>query len=649
MYIVRLESETYFTVYQRYPRVLFLFLFIGACSLVNSQSLDSIVRVIEQEESLADRLPSYKSLTQEYKNTNPELTIELANHALQKYQDMSSEPEYCEILYNLATAYYNQLELDSLLNTSNQVKECAERIENSKLMAAAYNLIGLAHKARANYSAALEAFISSTRVAQESEDQSAEGVALINMAQIYNVMGDTTGTVRSYKEAISIFSTLQDSFNMAISYQNLGIYSSNIDTAIFYQEQALKIFRGLDHQIGMGYSLNGIGSRLFLKGAYAKGLRYLRECQEIWEKAEFEEALPAVYLNLGTLYFRQGIYSRAEPYWDKAVDLALKNEDYAFLSEIYETKTSEYKSIGSFESALSNYENYNEIQDSIDQMNRMEELDEIRARYEDEKKETEIALLNKDIEIRDLSLRRTRSIIIILGIGMALLLGLSAITYRYYQKAKKAQEESDKLLLNILPSEIAAELKAKGQTTAHAYSSIAVLFTDFQGFSTTAAHQDASSLVDLIGLYFKRFDEIIDQYSIEKIKTIGDSYLAVSGLDKSESYLQDLVEAALDMQDFVIELRDRGQIDHAFSMRVGLHIGPVVAGVVGIKKFQYDIWGNTVNIASRMESTGEIDRVAVSAAVYDELSTDPRYAFEERGEIDVKNIGLMSCYFVSRR
>ena len=237
--------------------------------------------------------------------------------------------------------------------------------------------------------------------------------------------------------------------------------------------------------------------------------------------------------------------------------------------------------------------------------------------------------------------------IILAAFGMSMKFG-SCTLAQMYRKVNSARKRSDELLLNILPAETAEELKEKGFTSAKSHDDVAIMFTDFEGFSKGAQNLNPHDLVRSIDCYFKKFDEISAEFKLEKIKTIGDSYLAASGLIEREDAAIQIVEAAIRMQDFVSDMlaNPSEEITQPFPMRIGIHVGPVVAGVVGVKKFQYDIWGNTVNIASRIESSGQSGKVAISEVLYQKIKTAPGYTFEKREQIDVKNIGLIQTYFV---
>jgi class 3 adenylate cyclase len=218
-------------------------------------------------------------------------------------------------------------------------------------------------------------------------------------------------------------------------------------------------------------------------------------------------------------------------------------------------------------------------------------------------------------------------------------------------EVSKEKDRSDNLLLNILPEEIAQELKIYGKAEARDFDLASILFTDFKNFTQASAKMSAGDLVSEINFYFKAFDGIMGKHGIEKIKTIGDSYMAAGGLPvPSDVSTKNTVLAALEMQSFIslCKAKKDAKGEHAFEMRVGIHTGPVVAGIVGVKKFQYDIWGDTVNTASRMESAGEVGKVNVSQATYELLKDDSDFTFESRGKIEAKGKGKIEMWFVSK-
>ncbi len=212
---------------------------------------------------------------------------------------------------------------------------------------------------------------------------------------------------------------------------------------------------------------------------------------------------------------------------------------------------------------------------------------------------------------------------------------------------EEEKEKSDKLLLNILPSVVANELKLNGTAKARKYQTATVLFSDFVNFSSISKSLTPEQLVSLLDFYFKLFDDVIEKHGLEKIKTIGDAYMCVGGLpEKTNSHAQDVISAALEIQTIL----DQQKLEHEkkgqpyFEARIGIHTGPLVAGVVGSKKFAFDIWGDTVNIASRLESGGEPGKVNISGVTHELIQN--QFSCTSRGKIPIKNRGEIEMFFV---
>jgi adenylate cyclase len=204
---------------------------------------------------------------------------------------------------------------------------------------------------------------------------------------------------------------------------------------------------------------------------------------------------------------------------------------------------------------------------------------------------------------------------------------------------------SDKMLENILPKAAIEELKRTGKTTAQQLDNITVLLADIKGFTNISEKLTPQELISKIDFYFRSFDEIMMKYGLEKIKTIGDAYMAAGGLDgNKETAAVNMIAAALDMQQCMRESNNDIADAEKLEMRIGIHTGTVIAGVVGTQKFQYDMWGDTVNIAARMEQQSEPGRINVSIETC-QLAKE-KVAFTYRGKIAAKNKGPMDMYFV---
>ena len=301
-----------------------------------------------------------------------------------------------------------------------------------------------------------------------------------------------------------------------------------------------------------------------------------------------------------------------------------------------------------------------------------------RSELEQVRQAQEIQVLTQEKQISELNLKRVRArtqflaVIVLLALVSLFIIirswrftrktnRLLAHQHQKIQQQKEAlesqyeiikveREKSENLLLNILPEETAAELKEKGYAQPRHYEKVTVLFTDFVGFTQVSEKMTAEEIIRELDYCFMEFDKIIDRHNLEKIKTIGDSYMCAGGIPvANDTNPFDVVYAALEIRNFMDKTRKAREAEGEayWQLRIGVNTGPVVAGVVGKNKFAYDIWGDTVNTASRMESSGEAGRVNISGATY-EIVKD-KFDCIHRGKVKAKNKGEIDMYFVEGR
>ncbi len=262
-------------------------------------------------------------------------------------------------------------------------------------------------------------------------------------------------------------------------------------------------------------------------------------------------------------------------------------------------------------------------------------------------------LAQTTVQLQKSELKAKRNQSFYLSVGIAALLAVSFFITRNYLNQRKSnkiisveKKRSDDLLLNILPADVAEELKEKGTADARLFDHVTVLFTDFVNFTTISEMLTPQQLVNELHFCFKTFDEIISRYNIEKIKTIGDAYLAVAGLPNADpNHAINTVKAAVEISEFIYN-RNASIGNKSFNIRIGIHSGSVVAGIVGVKKFAYDIWGDTVNTAARMEQHSLPGKINMSETTYELVKNE--FAFAYRGEIEAKNKGALKMYFVEK-
>jgi class 3 adenylate cyclase len=426
------------------------------------------------------------------------------------------------------------------------------------------------------------------------------------------------------------------------------------------------------------YELKGNLSKDFkqMMGYYQLGFKIAKETKNL----KMQEKL---LINMGASYAIEGKNTEADTYLRQALTLALQRQSFRELTTVYNNLAGiaeDNKTIASYLDSAIYYANLSKdlesmqtakqnralfyyingdyknsydalwesklLGDSLYNYNKIHAFADMEQKYEAEKKNSKIKLLEREKDIA--TLQASRSLAIDIAMGTALI-GILLLAITFYSQRRKEQklngllsnekQKSDDLLLNILPSEIAEELKQKGASEAKFYNHVTVLFTDFVDFTGISQKLTPIELVSEINNNFTKFDAIIEQNGLEKIKTIGDAYMAVCGLPKEcDDHAQKAVKAALQIQEVI----NTGQ--GIFKVRIGIHSGSVVAGIVGVKKYAYDVWGDTVNTASRMESYSEPGKINISATTFELVKND--FKFNYRGKFEIKGKGEMDLYFV---
>lgn len=586
---------------------------------------------------------------------------------------------------------------DSAIYFAQLLYDFAEERKSSVFMADALNLQGLAKEVLGDLSGALEYFERCKHIYAQAGEKNGTAAVLVNIGSIYESQADYPRALKSYMKSLRLYEELDNKKGVANSYNNIGVLyqgqkeyemalenfekslrlfetlgnkrgianaSQNIGIihfdkkeytkAIEFYDKSLVLYNELDDKWGAAAALNNKGSVYEAQNAYNKALSSFQESMGLYQTLSDKSGVSRALQNIGDIHYRKGEFNEAIALCKQALDLAEEVGSVREQKDACNCLYSAYKSIGENKSALEFHEKLMFFQDSLEEVEAFKALRqmEFRNKLITDSLKREEETLRLRLEHDEIVHRKeiTKNISIVVG-AMLLLLAFGLFFYSRSISKAKDQIESEKnrsedLLLNILPAEIAKELKEKGSADARSFENVTILFTDFKEFTQASEQLSARELVDEINTCFEAFDRIVDKYGIEKIKTIGDSYMAAGGIPVPTALsVQNTVKAGLEMQAFIIkrkaELEAKGL--PAFSMRVGIHTGPVVAGIVGVKKFQYDIWGDTVNTASRMESAGEVGKVNVSQATY-EIVND-RFEFISRGEIQVKGNSEVNMYF----
>jgi class 3 adenylate cyclase/Tfp pilus assembly protein PilF len=503
-------------------------------------------------------------------------------------------------------------------------------------------------------------------IAEANDIEAWMRTAMANIGVEYQHQGMIDEAITYYRKALVLARTSGSVYGTAMAYGNIGTAIGQVepDSTIYYYRRSLQTMRleGMRDRAGaMGWMLHNMGAYHLNLGRQDSALHYYQRSLDMRASIDHRVGLCLIHRALGSLYFQMGDTEKALEHVEESVRIAEESQLNQFSPAAYKLRSEISEEMGAYHWALKDYKQFVLLSDSIKSERKTKDLVQQSMRYEYEKKLTADSLAQAEqsrlIEERHQeemrAKERSRNISMLGGGLLVLLAGGLYSRLRYVRRTKKLIEEekerSEQLLLNILPSEIAEELKIKGKAEARDFEEVSILFTDFKDFTERSSQLSASALVDEVNHCFEAFDGIMEKHGIEKIKTIGDSYMAAAGVPVPyPDSTSEAVLAALEMQGFIAERAEqrRRNGEAFFEMRVGIHTGPVVAGIVGVKKFQYDIWGDTVNTASRMETNGEVAKVNISHQCYLRIKDDPRFTFEERSELEIKGKGMMKMWFV---
>ena len=558
------------------------------------------------------------------------------------------------------TDQYSAIAPDSGIIVGKSALKLARKLNRDDLIADAYYFLGFNYYNKSNYPKSLECLLGSLTLYESLGNETGIANAARKTGNVYRDLDQYTKALDYYSRATGLFEKNKDKLGLSRCYSNIGeLYGflNRHEEALRYHFAALALAQQINYRNGMVITYFRIGSIYIEAKEFQKALSYHLAAVQIVEKYASEitaEQIEEAYGGAAICYLqlakhtadvaeRNRYLETTVGYLTKAIAGAEAMGQRTDLA-IYYKALAETRSLQGDPAAAYGYLlDYTALHDSLFSAKN----NFVIAGLESER---ERVLKEKLNQLQNTRKRNERLAFIA---GILLLAGIIAMILRNYRKQRALnksladeKERSENLLLNILPQEVAEELKINGTTTARYYDDVTVFFTDFVNFTRAGERMTTQKLVAELHTCFKAFDEIITKYNIEKIKTIGDAYLAVSGLPVTDSrHAENVMKATIEIRDFILRRRQELGND-TFEVRIGIHSGPVVAGIVGARKFAYDIWGDTVNTAARMEQKSEAGKINISQSTFD-LVKD-KYICSYRGEIEAKNKGMMKMYFVEK-
>lgn len=634
---------------------LLLFLLSVPFAVFGQGKEDSLKSILQKTATDSDRVDLMVQLSAVYMSSNLVTAQGYAIDAIRVSEKVNYKKGIADGYRYLGNSQYNQSQYKEAVDSWLKSLAYYDSIGDKSKMANVYSNLGAVYESQSSDDKALEYNLKSRKLAEEINDTSRLAFALTNIGAIYGKNQNT------FSKALQ-FDSLALVFASSIQNQNLvGTLAANMGEIYYKQNKdslALEKYRiaekAWDGTENLPYVLLNIGLVYARGGNYTLAETYQDKALHIAQSLDLKRDMASALLSLGQTKQKQHQHNLAIPLFEKALAISLEIGVMEERRDAYKGLSESYSITGDFKNAYKYQELLTSIRDSLYNIDFDQKLSGQLFDYELEKKQSQISLLNKDKEIAEQLEKRQRFAKNASLVGLSLVVIILFIIFRNYRAKVRINKildhqkaEIESLLLNILPEEVAAELQRDGHATPMYYESVSILFTDFKGFSTIAEGMSPRDLVTELNEYFSEFDDIIEKYQLEKIKTIGDAYMCAGGIPTAnEVHPVNIVRAALDIQAFMIQKNERrSKLGlETWELRIGIHTGPVVAGVVGRKKYAYDIWGNAVNIASRMESNGQPGKVNISAATFGFVKEHFNCTY--RGKIEAKNIGIIDMYFV---
>lgn len=554
--------------------------------------------------------------------------------------------------------YSANINPDTGLHYGTQALQLAEKLQFGRGIAEANRYIGINYNARSLFPRALEHYLRAMKKYEELHDENGVAKTQVSLGVVYMNKGDSANAIYYLQESLMRLKAQGKKNMVGKVLNNIGsvyLQAKNLPRALEYYNEALRMNELTGDTSALESTTSNLGGvyyEMHLPGnalsCYFRALTLNEFTGNRSNRATHSCCIGNTYLliarDTGSTALLDSLFEgdrtrallEAKKYMETGLaiyeQLGNLNSSYKYYKYLSET----LQLLGDETGALANYKKFADARDSVYNETNTRNMVTMQLQFDFDKKD---ALAREELQRQKLVRNG-----FVIGFGIMLLFAFVFLSQR--NRIRKGKKESDELLLNILPEEIAEELKARGVADARHYDEVSILFTDFKGFTALAEQLTPKELVAEIDYCFRKFDAIITAHGIEKIKTIGDAYMAVAGLPVPESdHARKLVSAALEIRDFMEtykqERLQQGKI--YFEIRIGIHSGEVVAGIVGAKKFAYDVWGDTVNMAARMESSGETGKVNISESTYALVSS--YFTCTSRGEIDAKGKGKVKMYF----
>ena len=518
--------------------------------------------------------------------------------------------------YNIASDYYQR------------ALKTFEKIDFKSGMASSYNNIAVVHENFQNWTKALEYYNKGMRIQEAANNMGEVAISLNNIGNVY-----------SKKAHDNKYSKKENNLDNFLS--------------IAYYKKGLAKRKEIKDKIGIAQSLNNIGMSYLLSFTnYKLALNYFDSAFKINDEIKAQNEMDVNLLAISRCHIGLKDYANAKIFLNKGLEIARRNNFKDLVKLYYESYSELFEKTNDYQSALGYYKKFKTVQDEILDSNGQKLINEMQAKYESDKKEQELKISSAEIAKKDIENKKQRIVIYAVFGGLGLVILLIIQVFMNLQRKKRdnkiihaEKEKSEALLLNTLPAKVVSELKETGKTIPESFENVSVYFSDICTFTDISAQLEPYVTINELNDLFTAFDDIMIKHKCERIKTIGDAYMAVCGMpETNEQHAENIVRAAIEIRQY---LEDRAMTHEIkWRVRIGISSGKVTGGIVGVRKYLYDVFGDTVNTASRMESNSEPMKINTTEYTYNIIKD--KFVCTPRGAIEVKGKGVMKMYFIEK-
>jgi len=623
--------------------------------------IDSLKRLLQKDNDTS-RVSTLNELCRLHARNDLKLAFQCAEEALVLAKNNKFKKGEAQSLTALGSLNLMTNDLDEAFEYHVEALKIHEDINDKKGIGVSLSNIGTIYQQKSNFSAAMETLLKALKIREEIKDEQGILTTLNSFGAMYMRQADEKShdktiyykAIEYFEKALVLARKLGKRQNEAILRNNIGsIYeqTNEYEKAIEYYLKAVKIREAINDDFQLTSSFHSLGNVYLKMDSIKIAFDYYKKGLIMGEKTQNRLVLAQCYYGLAKIYEKRKEYEPCLQNAEEGLAISYNVENKRGIIDIKNLLARVYALKGDFAHAYKLKDEAVSLKDSVFNAENSKILTNAHAAADKERANAEKERKEKEQQVKNV--RQATSNYLGLGV-IVFIAGVAFLLFRGQQREKKysteialEKEQSDKLLRNILPDEVADELKTQGKAKARHYGMASVLFTDFQGFTARTATMTPEQVIEELNACFSEFDRIIDKHNLEKIKTIGDAYMCAGGLPvPNTTNPADIIRAGLEIQAYMRQYKEeciaRGEA--YFQCRLGINTGEVVAGVVGTKKFAYDIWGDTVNTASRAESGGIVDMVNITEATY--LLVKDVFECEYRGEIEAKGKGKIGMYLV---